>query len=162
MIRRRTRRTLLAMIGTSMVFLLLGCGEATNSTDLDAAETAAAKMEEEWGVTDAVKAAIEGVAGSEVDKNWLNAMCCYWGYGRKKNSAVEAFRLSQLLDDPLGRCQCMTAVCFWCGSGTEGNQERAVEFFQLSADRGCAAGIYRLVKAMRINNNAGIRIFTIS
>jgi hypothetical protein len=53
MIRRPISRNLLAMIGTTIVFLLLGCGETTNSTGLDAAETAetaAAKIEEEWGV----------------------------------------------------------------------------------------------------------------
>ena len=51
MIRRSMRRSLLAMIGTAtMVFLLLGCGETTTSTSLDAAEVAAAKIEEEWGV----------------------------------------------------------------------------------------------------------------
>lgn len=53
MVRRPRSRGVAAMIGTALVFLLLGCGETTNSTALDAAaaaETAAAKLEEEWGV----------------------------------------------------------------------------------------------------------------
>jgi len=50
MIRRPIQRTLLVMIGTSMMFLLLGCEEATNSTGLDEAKSATAKIEEEWGV----------------------------------------------------------------------------------------------------------------
>jgi hypothetical protein len=47
---RPIRRSLLAMIGTSMLFLLLGCGQSNDSAGLDDREAAEAKLEEEWGV----------------------------------------------------------------------------------------------------------------
>ena len=87
-----------------------------------------------WGITDEVKAAIDGFTGSEVNKNWLN--CAVIMDTQEKKNEAEALRQFQLLDDPSGRRQEMAGWCFW-----EENVACAFELYQASADRGCAAGI---------------------